>query len=322
MPNDLPNKPRRTWRIQILMISTLSMMGFFAWIFYLQDSASAATLAPSAQTVSTIINPTPSPIVATPTPTPIPTETPVATPTPTPAPTPTASPSPPAPSWLSQVNPQLTAIVAKYPNDKLGLEVINLTTNETATNNADQVFYAGSTTKMLTATYFLHQVETGKYSPTGSLNGETAGAELKQLINQSDNDAWDAFNNLLGLDNQQQYAQSLGLKTYDVHKNAWSAGDYASLLSQLYKGKLLNPANTKMLLSYMQNTNSEQYLSSALLAGYQIYHKVGYIDGDVHDGGVIANGTQTYVIVVFTNSTDDATSRIPIFQDVMHAIAK
>lgn len=160
---------------------------------------------------------------------------------------------------------------------------------------------AASVGKLLTATLYLHQTQTGQSSLNTKIGGFSAKYQLQQMIQQSDDTAWELFNDNLGHPDLSAYAHSLGLSSYDPATNSIGTNDVAHLLADLYQGRLLDSSNTQLLLSYMRNTNYEDFISPAIPRGDKIYHKVGLINDNVNDAAIISNGHQSFVLVIFTD---------------------
>jgi len=160
---------------------------------------------------------------------------------------------------------------------------------------------AASVGKLLTASLFLHQVETGHASLSETIGGNNAKQELQLLINQSDDTAWQVLNDRLGHSGLNAYARGLGLSSYSSDADSINAADVAKLLQKLWAGELLNQTHTQMLLGWMQKTNYESFISPAVPAGYKIYHKVGLVNDNVNDAAIISNGKKTLILVIFTD---------------------
>lgn len=186
-------------------------------------------------------------------------------------------------------------------NLEVGVSIIDLSDNARYDYGlGDTEYIAASTTKLLSASLFLHDVEQGQASLSQPLGGSTAQDEMQKMIVVSDDTAWEDFNSLLGHPALLQYAQSLGMNSYDPDNNLITSDDLALLLSSLYQGKLLNSQHTKLLLSYMANADYTQYIGGAIPKGVKFYHKIGYLDDRVMDAAIIDNSKHPYVLVIFT----------------------
>lgn len=221
----------------------------------------------------------------------------------------------------SSLGPAMNSIISNYPGLQIGVSVINLNTGEKFNYGVQDPYIGASVSKLITASLYLHNVEDGNASLLDTINDQPAKYKLQQMIEQSDNDAWVAFNSILGHDNLQNYAQQIGLQNYNATDNTVTPSDVALLLQQLYTGKLLSKTNTQLLLSYMQNANEADYIPAAVPSGVKVYHKAGYLDDRAHDAAIIDNGQNPYILVVFTKSSDayDFQQGIQLFHQITGA---
>lgn len=223
----------------------------------------------------------------------------------------------------AKLTKQLNSITAQYSDLDVGISVVDLGNNQ-AYNNGETAAYVGaSTTKVLTAALFLHQVEQGKYRLDDKIDGITAANQIKAMIEQSDNDAWKALNDKVGRDFLQSYADGLGLD-YVIANNSLTTADMATLLQKLYSGKLLSKTNTALLLGHMQKS-IRSYLGNGLSADYKVYHKAGWLDDRVMDSAIVTNGTRSYVLVVFSKSYSgsyDFAAGVTMFEAISQAVNK
>jgi beta-lactamase class A len=184
---------------------------------------------------------------------------------------------------------------------EIGVSIIDATSDTHYNYGLGSTDYiAASTTKLLSATLFLRDVEQSQYKLGDPLGDSSAQNELQKMIIDSDNDAWTDFNDLLGHPALLQYAHGLGMNTYNPDTNTIASDDLALLLDRLYQGKLLNGQDTKLLLSYMKQADYTQYILAAIPNGVQVYHKAGYLDDRAMDAAIIDNGKHPYVLVIFT----------------------
>ena len=214
--------------------------------------------------------------------------------------------------------------VINNSNLEVGVSIIDLANGARYDYGlGDTEYIAASTTKLLSASLFLHDVEQGQASLSQPLDDSTAQAEMQKMIVISDDDAWEAFNDLLGHPALLQYAKSLGMNSYDPDNNTITSDDLALLLERLYQGKLLNSQHTNLLLGYMAQADYTQYIGAVMPAGMKFYHKVGFLDDRVMDAAIIDNGKHPYVLVIFTKDPSgtsyDQTAGLEAFHDITTA---
>jgi beta-lactamase class A len=231
----------------------------------------------------------------------------------------------PKPAVINQA--QLAAAVNQAINAtnlEVGVSITDLTNGQQYDYGlGDTEYLAASTTKLLSAALFLHQVEQGQASLNQLLGTSTARAEMQRMIVISDDTAWEDFNSLLGHPALLQYARGIGLDSYDPDNNLISSDDLALLLAQLYQGKLLNQQHTNLLLAYMSQADYTQYIGSVIPTGVKFYHKIGFLDDRVMDAAIIDNGHHPYVLVIFTKDDADAgydqTAGLQVFHTITQA---
>lgn len=188
-------------------------------------------------------------------------------------------------------------------NDKLQISVtaIDLKSGETQSVGAQTPFNAASTTKLLTAILYLREVEQGRRNLNTGITWYSGPEALRQLINRSNDAVWTELNDELGSEKLESFARSIGVMDYDFDANSTSSKSMATLLQKLYKGQLLSTKNTNTLLSYMQETNYENFIPPAVDKELKLYHKVGLVEDYVHDAAVISDGQNDFVLVIYTN---------------------
>jgi len=221
---------------------------------------------------------------------------------------------------VAKLDVQIAQIADDNPQLSLSVATSDIARGQVAEYNANNVSDAASTAKVLSAALYLNEVEKGQKNLNQSIGGVSARQSLQLMVQQSDDTQWANINDLLSHSALQAYASGLGLASYNSDTNTLSAADMTKLLSLLYEGDLLNEAHTSLLLSFMQHTNREDFISPAVTASYSFYHKVGLDDDQVNDVGLIAGTDDTLVISIFTNgnSTYDWPARAALMQKITH----
>ena len=222
---------------------------------------------------------------------------------------------------ITTMGSTINSTIAANSGIDISVNLINLNNGQREHYGVNQTFQAASTAKILTAAYFLHEVQAGQQSLSETVGGYTAQYELQQMIVVSDDTAWANLNNLLGYNNLQSYADTtLGINDYQAYNNSLSSRDIALALEQLWQGKLLNPANTQIVLGYMKQANYRQYIVPAIPSEDTIYHKIGLYEDYVNDAAIVTHGKQAFVIVIFTNG--NGAYNWPARATMMQGIAK
>lgn len=206
---------------------------------------------------------------------------------------------------------------------RVGVALTAVAGGETRTYGDASAFVAASTAKLITAAAYYHLVETGKTTMEQELGSYSAGFQIRSMINTSNNDSWLLLMNAVGFPDLIQYAASIGI-TYDPQQNRLTPAEMAVFLKQLYAGELLNPENTKQLLSYMQNTNVEAFIPAATRPDITVHHKYGQVYGNLHDVALLSFHDTTYALVIYTESADsrDQARRIRMIHSLTKTIVE
>jgi beta-lactamase class A len=236
----------------------------------------------------------------------------------------TPSAVPPArPAASAGVTPTLEAdinsIISANSEYQIGVTLIDLSNGSSHQYGVQEPFEAASTAKVLAAAAYYHLVETGAVSLDDPLGDYTSGFQIKEMIQDSDNDSWSLIMDAIGLPELQAYASSIGVN-YDPEINTLTPTEMAGILAELYTGKLLDQQDSAQLLSYMQNTNDETLIPAAVPAGISVFHKYGLLDDELHDASVLTKGGSTYVFVVYTKGQGE--SDIPARTGVFHQLTQ
>jgi beta-lactamase class A len=217
----------------------------------------------------------------------------------------------------------INRIIAARAGQNIAVSTIDLSDGKALTLGDQGTFTAASTAKLVTAITLLHEVETGKISLNKYISGVRAGDLLERMIVDSDNIAWQALNDYLTHDTLQAYTAQLGWTDYDTDINSLLPSDMAVLAAKLYKGELLDAANTRLLLGLMQDANRQEYIvTNVPVAGFTVYHKAGWLDGLMHDVAIIESGKKSIALAIYTFSDDsegDSLANQELFAEITRA---
>lgn len=109
---------------------------------------------------------------------------------------------------------------------------------------------------------------------TATLGGWTAVLQIKQMIQQSNNESWALIVQAIRHQRLRDHAASIGID-YNWTYNTLPPAETARTLALLHDGKLLNGAHTAQLLSYMQHTNYETLIPAAVPPGIRVFTNTG-----------------------------------------------
>ena len=220
---------------------------------------------------------------------------------------------------------QLDAIIAANSQYQIGVALVDLSQGagsaEAHEYGIQEKFVAASTAKVLAAAAYYHLVETGVASLDAPLGNYTAGFQLREMVQQSDNDSWSLIMDAVGHEELTEYAATLGV-SYDPEVNTLTPAEMATIVSRLYSGSLLNPADTAQLLSYMQDTNYETLIPAAVPDGITVFHKYGLLGDELHDAAVLARDDTAYALVIYTKGQDlsDDPERTEVIHQLTQAV--
>ena len=221
---------------------------------------------------------------------------------------------------------RIQAILAANSQYQIGVALVRLSqgagTADVHEYGVREKFVAASTAKVLAAAAYYHLVETGAASLDDPLGSYTAGFQLREMIQQSDNDSWSLIMDAVGHEELTEYAASLGV-SYDPETNTLTPAEMATIVSRLYSGTLLNADHTAELLSYMQDTNYETLIPAAVPEGITVFHKYGLLGGELHDAGILARDGTAYALVIYTKGQDlsDVPERTEVIHQLTQAVA-
>lgn len=219
----------------------------------------------------------------------------------------------------------ITALLAQHPDINIGVSIIDLQTDRKVNYGFQDAFAGASTTKVLTAAAFLHDVEEGRYTLQTNLGGATAQEHLRRMLNRSNNESWAALNSAVGYSALTQYAHDNGIASYEYIGNLMEPSDQALLLEKVYKRQLVNEEHTKLMLSYMQDTNNEDMIPVVVPKGATFYHKYGQLDDRLHDGAIVDYKNRPLVLVIYTKGGGNAygaiyTARTQMIQEIAQSV--
>jgi beta-lactamase class A len=242
-----------------------------------------------------------------------------AAPAPKAAPAPPPQPAPPAAPADATLEEQLNAIIAANSRYQLGVALVDMSDGVVRQFGVREKFVAASTGKILAAAAYYHLAEAGVLSLTAPMGGQTAAVQIRQMIQQSNNTSWALILGAVGYQGIHDYAASLGIP-YDRTFNTLSPAETARILVLLYNGRLLSPAHTAELLSYMQNTNYESLIPAAVPPEVTVFHKYGLLNGNLHDASILVQGQRAYAFVVY--SLGASVAEIPVQTTIIRQLTR
>ncbi len=231
---------------------------------------------------------------------------------------------------------------------EVGIYAINLTDGDTVSYNADRSFPTASVIKIYVLATMYHDIEEGtismndqvtladseKVPGSGILLFMHGGLKLTLndlawlMINMSDNAAANMLvDKVGGVEKVTEFIRSMGLtrtkmlaRIFDKHVYSDSAErkvfgigvttprETAVYLSQLYKGRVVDPKSSKAMIELMKyqfyNTSIPRFLPT-YVDTVEIAHKTGALDATRNDCAIIYTPKTNYVLCVFTTHNAD-----------------
>jgi beta-lactamase class A len=222
-----------------------------------------------------------------------------------------------------QLDQKIGELISDNSDLNISVSYKDISSGRTFHYGTNKSFVAASVSKLLTASYYLSEVDKGNRSLNDTIAGSNAKTLLRNLIVVSDNAAWVALDKSLGAGNLENFAVASGLQNYKHSNNTLTSDDVLALLNKIYRGGLLSRANTDLLLSYMQQANYRQYIVASLPSDATVYHKVGFLEDRLHDTAIVDNGRFPYILVIFTESKNgmfDFVSATSLAHDITETI--
>jgi beta-lactamase class A len=223
--------------------------------------------------------------------------------------------------------------VDKNLDGVLGVTIVDLTDSHQYNLHADDVYPQASSIKIAVLAELYRQAQQGKlkltdfYTVTASdlvpdsdiMGGLTPGVTkltLRDLatimVAVSDNSATNVLIDRVGMDNVNTLMTSLGLphtrlrrKMMDLkaagegRENVSTPREMATLLEQLYRGKVLNKEMSDDFFKVL-STHKDSWIPRYLPEGLKIANKPGSLEGVRNDSGVVFLEHRPYIICVMT----------------------
>lgn len=161
----------------------------------------------------------------------------------------------------------------------------------------------------LDSNYVLQEAD--KWPGNGSLYFQPAGTSFtfrrlaEYALHDSDNTAFNIFENYLGDRKIQEATLAMGLTQTSVYDNTTSPRDMAVLFKKLKNGELLNRKNSDEILAYMEETGFRDWLEKGVPGNITVQHKYGREVGVVDDVGII-HADSPYILAVLSKDVDES----------------
>jgi beta-lactamase class A len=219
----------------------------------------------------------------------------------------------------AQLQAKLNAWIASHGGHyQIAIRELGGRGREASYNVSEQTVMA-STYKIFLVFAAYRQAEGGALDLNAQLvNGKNINQCIEVMIVNSDNDCAVKLGQYIGWAKVDQIIAGAGfqntrLNNYDSNGNLSgdklvNANEQAKFLAQISAGSLINSANTASLLSYMKR----QIYREGIPAGSRgaiVADKVGFLDGYIHDVGIVYGSKSTYALVIMSEGSSWANIR-------------
>jgi beta-lactamase class A len=192
----------------------------------------------------------------------------------------------------------LAGIVAAKGSYGISLMELN---GRSAHAGGNRQFVAASTYKLYVAYAVIKEVEAGRMSWSGSINGTTVAACFDAMIVVSDNPCAVAFGHAIGWGTITSMVRNIGVSgSTQLGSTMYTTpNDLAYFLYRMQNGSILSATGRERLIGAMKR---QSYTRAGIPAGATgtVADKVGIVDGYVHDAAIVYGAQKTYVLVVMS----------------------
>lgn len=147
--------------------------------------------------------------------------------------------------------------------------------------------------------------ETDKVNGSGVLYTQTAGTvytyrKLAEYMGKnSDRTAYKVMKDVIGADKFKNYLSQIGMNNTDIETGTTTPSDFGILFTKLWKGNLVSQSNRDEILSYLEDTIYEKWISAGVPKNIKVAHKFGQDLGVTADGGIILTD-KPYVLIIMS----------------------
>ena len=242
----------------------------------------------------------------------------------------------PDPEW-DKMTEKISKTAGRFQG-RMAVYLKDLSTGRTWELNADDPVPSASLIKVPIMASLLEQAHRGnvrldekltmtradKMGGSGKLRRWRSGTKftvrelMHTMITESDNTAAHLLIKRLGMDYLQQQFYAMGLKTTNItpegmrldtfgvpRENYTSAREMAGLLEKIYKGELVTPQYSALMLDTMKRLHHATRFSKRLPSGWRLAHKTGMLRQSCHDAGIFFTPDREYLMVVLSWQVPD-----------------
>ncbi|HOX21890.1 MAG TPA: class A beta-lactamase-related serine hydrolase [Elusimicrobiales bacterium] len=249
-----------------------------------------------------------------------------------------------APETIYPLDPEwdkMTERITKTANrfqGRMAVYLKDLSTGRTWELNADEEVPSASLIKVPIMAALLEQAHRGnvrldeklvmtradKVGGSGKLRRWRNGTRftirelMHTMITESDNTAAHLLIKRLGMAYLQSQFAAMGLQKTNItpegmsldsygvaRENYTTAREMAGLLERIYKGELVTPQYSGLMLETMKHLRHATRFSKRLPSGWRLAHKTGMLRQSCHDAGIFFSPDKDYLMVVLSWQVPD-----------------
>lgn len=196
---------------------------------------------------------------------------------------------------------------ALFGDAEYAIEVFDLATDTPITQiRTHKDFISASTYKIFVAYAMLDAIEKGTETWGSELNGTTLQTCMERMIVESDNACPLAWIDRYSYEVLTEQAHAIGASDttrFAENDKHTTAADLTTALAKLYHGDLLSDASNEHLFTLMKNQNYRDGIPAGIGAAGEVADKVGFLNGLLHDAGIVSSQKGDYVIVIMTDGS-------------------
>lgn len=203
----------------------------------------------------------------------------------------------------------ISAMLTHYDQNNPGVFGVTFTElggeRRSAVHNENRVFTTASTYKLFVAFSALKYVDNGTYKWSDKVvDGRNLSACFDDMIVKSDNPCAEALIEKIGRKKLDEDLRSIGLErsTFRAENNETTAAELGAFLMKLQNDDLpLKSSSRGKLLDAMKRQQYRQGIPAG--ASGTVADKVGFLNGLLHDAGIVYSPKGTYVLVILSDKS-------------------
>lgn len=200
-----------------------------------------------------------------------------------------------------------------------GVWVIDLEENQGFGFNEHKQIEGASLFKMPLMIAVFTEIDKGNITLDDLLQGSTYDDLMNRMGKHSDNNAFLAVLKVIGSKKVNETIKNIGMKDTSLSESVTTPFDMSLLFQKLFKGELISESSRDKLLSYITDTDYEEYIVAGVPEGTKVSHKYGREIGILNDVGIVF-ADKPFIISFMTSSVNEfeVTTTIPQLTEIVY----